>query len=186
MSDAKLEKYGVEVVKHLQRLKGSNDDDENYSGSGRDRIERRKTVFKLDNIKKQRNKQIATLDVAFKKRFFAEKNKEDRKNGVPGTPTLELRRSDNPIFRDPDILAALEARRTTVVQERRKSTMRTLGANNEYAIANGTRNHRNSQVSIGNIFGQGHDNASFIPDDTSDRNSLQMKRASWNNNNLRM
>lgn len=59
----------VEIVKNLQRLRGIDGDYDNDSGSGPDRIARRRTILNLDKAAKPR-RQIGTLDVAFKKRFL--------------------------------------------------------------------------------------------------------------------
>lgn len=56
-------------MKNLQRLQGIDGDYDNDSGSGPDRIARRKTIQNLDKAAKPR-RQIGTLDVAFKKRFL--------------------------------------------------------------------------------------------------------------------
>lgn len=67
--NALLDRQAVEIVKQLQRLQGIDDGDyENDSGSGPDRIGRRKTIHNLERAA-QRKRQIGTLDVAFKKRF---------------------------------------------------------------------------------------------------------------------
>lgn len=59
----------MEIVKNLQRLQGIDGDYDNDSGSGPDRIARRRTVHNLEKASKPR-RQIGTLDVAFKKRFL--------------------------------------------------------------------------------------------------------------------
>lgn len=56
-------------MKNLQRLNGIDGDYDNDSGSGPDRIARRRTILNLDKAAKPR-RQIGTLDVAFKKRFL--------------------------------------------------------------------------------------------------------------------
>lgn len=56
-------------MKNLQRLQGIDGDYDNDSGSGPDRIARRRTILNLDKAAKPR-RQIGTLDVAFKKRFL--------------------------------------------------------------------------------------------------------------------
>lgn len=67
--DALIDKHAVEIVKNLQRLQGIDGDYDNDSGSGPDRIARRRTVHNLEKASKPR-RQIGTLDVAFKKRFL--------------------------------------------------------------------------------------------------------------------
>lgn len=67
--NALLDKQAVEIVKQLQKLQGIDDGDyDNDSGSGPDRIGRRKTIHNLERAA-QKKRQIGTLDVAFKKRF---------------------------------------------------------------------------------------------------------------------
>ena len=67
--NALLDRQAVEIVKQLQRLQGIDDGDyENDSGSGPDRIGKRKTIHNLERAA-QKKRQIGTLDVAFKKRF---------------------------------------------------------------------------------------------------------------------
>lgn len=61
--------HAVEIVKNLQRLQGIDGDYDNDSGSGPDRIARRKTIQNLEKARLPR-RQIGTLDVAFKKRFL--------------------------------------------------------------------------------------------------------------------
>lgn len=56
-------------MKNLQRLQGIDGDYDNDSGSGPDRIARRRTVHNLEKARQPR-RQIGTLDVAFKKRFL--------------------------------------------------------------------------------------------------------------------
>lgn len=59
----------MEIVKNLQRLSGIDGEYDNDSGSGPDRIARRRTLYNLEKASKPR-RQIGTLDVAFKKRFL--------------------------------------------------------------------------------------------------------------------
>lgn len=66
--NALLDKQAVEIVKQLQRLQGIDGDYDNDSGSGPDRIGRRKTIHNIEKAA-QKKRQIGTLDVAFKKRF---------------------------------------------------------------------------------------------------------------------
>ena len=76
--------HAVEIVKNLQRLQGIDGDYDNDSGSGPDRIARRRTVHNLEKASKPR-RQIGTLDVAFKKRFLkltADENNPSKSTGV--------------------------------------------------------------------------------------------------------
>ena len=74
-------------------------------------------------------------------------------------------------------MKALEVRINSVMAERRKSHMQTLGAKNEFANNNGTRNHRNSTASsipAKEIFENGQVNKAFVEDEIygSSRSSL--------------
>ncbi|XP_049868768.1 chitin synthase chs-2 isoform X1 [Pectinophora gossypiella] len=152
--DALLDKNAIAIVKDLQKLNGLDDDYDNDSGSGPHNVGRRKTIHNLEKAK-QRKRNIGTLDVAFKKRFF-----NMNANDGPGTPVLNrkmtLRR---------ETLKALETRRNSVMAERRKSQMQTLGANNEYGVAGMVKlnnnhgvvpRHRTStaNISVKDVFGE--------------------------------
>ncbi|KAJ2953678.1 hypothetical protein O0L34_g1295 [Tuta absoluta] len=149
--DALLDKNAIAIVKDLQKLNGLDDDYDNDSGSGPQNVGRRKTIHNLEKAK-QKKRNIGTLDVAFKKRFF-----NMNANDGPGTPVLNrkmtLRR---------ETLKALETRRNSVMAERRKSQMQTLGANNEYGVSGMLNNnpvvmprHRTStaNISVKDVFG---------------------------------
>ncbi|KAL9891261.1 hyaluronan synthase-like protein kkv isoform 2-T2 [Glossina fuscipes fuscipes] len=145
--DALIDKHAVEIVKNLQRLQGIDGDYDNDSGSGPDRIARRKTIQNLEKARQPR-RQIGTLDVAFKKRFM--KLTADAENN-PSTPILTRR-----LTMRAETIRALEVRKNSVMAERRKSAMQTLGAKNEYGITTGTTlnnnggipNHRSGRISI--------------------------------------
>nr|AGB51153.1 chitin synthase 1 variant B [Bactrocera dorsalis] len=122
--DALIDKHAVEIVKNLQRLQGIDGDYDNDSGSGPDRIARRRTIQNLEKARQPR-RQIGTLDVAFKKRFL--KLTADENN--PATPILTRR-----LTMRAETIRALEVRKNSVMAERRKSAMQTLGAKNEYGI----------------------------------------------------
>lgn len=120
-----VKKHAVEIVKNLQRLQGIDGDYDNDSGSGPDRIARRRTVHNLEKASKPR-RQIGTLDVAFKKRFLKLTAEENPQGANPlFTRQLSMRR---------ETIRALEVRKNSVMAEKRKSQMQTLGANNEYGI----------------------------------------------------
>ncbi|XP_045760492.1 chitin synthase chs-2 isoform X2 [Maniola jurtina] len=150
--DALLDKNAIAIVKDLQKLNGLDDDYENDSGSGPQNVGRRKTIHNLEKSR-QKKRNIGTLDVAFKKRFF-----NMNANDGPGTPVLNrkmtLRR---------ETLKALETRRNSVMAERRKSQMQTLGANNEYGVTGKLNNnhpvpprHRTStaNISVKDVFAE--------------------------------
>jgi hypothetical protein len=65
----------VEIVKELQKLRDI-DEDESEDGSNRT-LGRRRTIHQLEKHRRHRNRQIGTLDVAFRKRFFAISNAND-------------------------------------------------------------------------------------------------------------
>lgn len=166
----------------MQRLQGIDlDDYENDSGSGPDRVGRRRTIHNLARHA-QKKRQIGTLDVAFKRRFL-----NFNANGQnPGTPIL----SRSNMAKRRETIKALENRRNTVLAERKKSQMQTLGASNDiYGKLNGAqplRPHRTSTISVTDVFNQGHVNDAYIADETSERNSVQLQprsSVSWNNNN---
>ncbi|XP_061707236.1 chitin synthase chs-2 isoform X2 [Cydia pomonella] len=149
--DALLDKNAIAIVKDLQKLNGLDDDYDNDSGSGPHNVGRRKTIHNLEKAR-QKKRNIGTLDVAFKKRFF-----NMNANDGPGTPVLNrkmtLRR---------ETLKALETRRNSVMAERRKSQMQTLGANNEYGVTGMMNNnlvvprHRTStaNISVKDVFAE--------------------------------
>lgn len=178
--NALLDKHAVDIVKQMQQLRGIDDPDyDNDSGSGPDRIDRRKTIHKLERAA-QRKRQIGTLDVAFKRRFF----KLNQNGQDPGTPILARR-----MTMKRETIKALENRRNTVLAEKRKSQMQTLGANADYGkVINGAapvRNHRNSTtLSVHEVFDRGQVNSAFVTDEENHRNSLQLQaRNNWNNDN---
>lgn len=121
----------MEIVKNLQRLQGIDGDYDNDSGSGPDRIARRKTIQNLEKARQPR-RQIGTLDVAFKKRFL-KLTAANEENNV-GTPILTRRMTMRA-----ETIRALEVRKNSVMAEKRKSQMQTLGASNDYGITGNVR-----------------------------------------------
>ncbi|XP_018562636.1 uncharacterized protein LOC108904526 isoform X1 [Anoplophora glabripennis] len=181
--NALLDKQAIEIVKQLQKLQGIDGDYDNDSGSGPDRIGRRKTIQNLEKAA-QKKRQIGTLDVAFKKRF-AKLNA----NPEGGTPLLSRRMTMRR-----ETMKALEVRVNSVMAERRKSNMQTLGAKNEFGNNNvAQRNHRNSVASsipAKEVFENGHVNQAFEEETTyGSRNSLPMHpraNVTWKGTNSRM
>ncbi|VEN59884.1 unnamed protein product [Callosobruchus maculatus] len=173
--NALLDKQAVEIVKQLQKLQGIDGDYDNDSGSGPDRIGRRKTIHNLEKAA-QKKRQIGTLDVAFKKRFA-------KLNANPdgGTPVLSRRMTMRP-----ETMKALEVRVNSVMAERRKSHMQTLGAKNEFQNNNVQRNHRSSVASsipAKEVFENGHVNKAFVEEDiygSGSRSSLPRQPRSGN------
>ncbi|CAB3373394.1 Hypothetical predicted protein [Cloeon dipterum] len=132
-TDALVDRHALDFVRHMQKLRGlDNDQDNDESLNDPDRISHRRTIHNLD--KHSRKKQvIGTLDVAFKKRFFAI-SAENGKAEAAGTPVLGLNRK---MINREEALKALEIRRNSVLAERRKSQMKTLGASkapSEYGV----------------------------------------------------
>lgn len=126
-----IQKHAVEIVKNLQRLQGIDGDYDNDSGSGPDRVARRRTIQNLEKARQPR-RQIGTLDVAFKKRFLKLTAAND--DNSAGTPILTRRMTMRA-----ETIRALEVRKNSVMAERRKSQMQTLGANNEYGVTTNVR-----------------------------------------------
>ena len=70
MSDeALIEKNAVEIVKQMQKLRGIDGEYDSESHSS-NRLAHRRTIHMLEK-NRQKKRAIGTLDVAFKKRFFA-------------------------------------------------------------------------------------------------------------------
>ncbi|KAK3909060.1 Chitin synthase chs-2 [Frankliniella fusca] len=155
--DALLDKHAVDIVRNLQRLRGIDGDYDNDSGSSADRVGHRRTIHNLEK-QRQKKRTIGTLDVAFKKRFFNMKEG----GAAPGTPVLGRK-----LTMRQETIKALETRRNSVMAERKKSHMQTLGAAHEYGVTAAaalspggtligaagvggvaTRNHRNSVASM--------------------------------------
>lgn len=67
--EALIEKNAVEIVKQMQRLRGLDGEMDSESSSS-NRLAHRKTIQMLEK-QKSKKRAIGTLDVAFKKRFFA-------------------------------------------------------------------------------------------------------------------
>ena len=65
-----IEKNAVEIVKQMQRLRGIDGDYDSDSAAS-NRLAQRKTIQNLERNRTNKKRAIGTLDVAFKKRFFA-------------------------------------------------------------------------------------------------------------------
>lgn len=104
---------------------------------------------------------------------------------ILGTPILNRR-----MTMDRETMKALEVRVNSVMQERKKSHMQTLGFTNN----NVQRNHRSSVASsipAKDVFENGHINKAFIQEEIyGSRNSLPMQarsnNGSWMGSNSRM
>lgn len=105
---------------------------------------------------------------------------------ILGTPILSRR-----LTMRRETMKALEVRVNSVMAERRKSQMQTLGAKNEYGNNNVVRNHRNSTASIPakEVFENGQVNKAFEEDTYGSRTSLPMhnrNNVTWKASNSRM
>ncbi|XP_075212205.1 hyaluronan synthase-like protein kkv [Lycorma delicatula] len=165
--DKLLDKQAVDIVRHLQRLKGINGDYDNDSGSSADRVGRRRTIYNLEK-QRQKTRTIGTLDVAFRKRFLQMKM-EDSEDAA-GTPVLGRK-----LTMRREVREALEVRRRSLQAERRKSQMQTLGAHN-----NVSRNPRisNAGVSVKDLF-EGHSNPAYEHGE-DDTGSLRLQSVARN------
>ncbi|XP_076671624.1 hyaluronan synthase-like protein kkv isoform X5 [Andrena cerasifolii] len=155
--EALLSKHAVEIVRDLQRLDGMEGDYEEGSGSGPGR---RKTIRNLEKSRRK-TQAINTLDVAFRQRFFS----MSEGNGLPRN--MSTRRSAK-------AFKAFEGRRNSIMAQRRKSQMQTLGANNIYGVAGNPlgiqgRPSRSSQISVKDVFEghAGHANSAYEPDENT-------------------
>lgn len=87
-------------------------------------------------------------------------------------------------------MKALEVRVNSVMAERRKSHMQTLGAKNEFGNNNVLRTHRNSTASIPlqDVFDNGQINRAYEEDEVSSRTSIPIQRntVTWKGSNSRM
>ncbi|KAG7188912.1 hypothetical protein KM043_008514 [Ampulex compressa] len=161
--EALLSKHAVDIVRDLQRLDGMEGDYEEGSGSGPGR---RKTIRNLEKSRRK-TQAINTLDVAFRQRFFS----MTEGNGLPRN--MSTRRSTK-------AFKAFEGRRNSIMAQRRKSQMQTLGANNIYGVTGNPlgiqgRPSRSSQISVKDVFDPhgGHVNPSYEPEETPG-NSLRL------------
>lgn len=75
---------------------------------------------------RQPRRQIGTLDVAFKKRFLKLTAANEENNGTPILTRRMTMRAET--------IRALEVRKNSVMAEKRKSQMQTLGGSNDYGI----------------------------------------------------
>jgi len=135
--EALIEKNAVEIVKQMQRLRGIDGDGDDSDSAASNRLAQRKTI---QNLERNRTKKraIGTLDVAFKKRFFALSGEDD----APGGPTEGGMKPSNinqtpilgaklPMRRE--TLKAIEHARDNLISERKgQSKMQTLGASNPH------------------------------------------------------
>jgi len=130
--EALIEKNAVDIVRQMQRLRNIDGDCDSDSAAS-NRVAQRKTI---QNLERNRTKKraIGTLDVAFKKRFFALSGEDD----APGGQSEKPMSSQTPILGAKlpmrrETLKALEHVRENHISERKgQSKMQTLGASNPH------------------------------------------------------
>ncbi|KAH9413306.1 Chitin synthase 2 [Dermatophagoides pteronyssinus] len=132
--DAFIDKNAIQIVRHLQRLRGIDEDDKSSEESPYgNRVEKRKTIYNLEKrMKKPRT--IGTLDVAFRKRFLNISNNINEDTPILGgirskEHFLALQRRKNTLIANDD--------NDQAIVSNNNSGMQTLGAKNEF-----TRNTR--------------------------------------------
>ncbi|TRY61889.1 hypothetical protein TCAL_08870 [Tigriopus californicus] len=172
--EALIEKNAVEIVKQMQKLRGIDGEYDSESSSS-NRLAHRRTIHMLEK-NRQKKRAIGTLDVAFKKRFFALSNNPEQEGSDGKGPQTPILGSKMPMRRE--TLKALEHRRDDVMNERKQSKMQTLGASNPYN--NNKDKHRNATkithdtveriFTNGGASGGGIDNSGFEggPSNTDD------------------
>ncbi|XP_014282325.1 chitin synthase chs-2 isoform X2 [Halyomorpha halys] len=177
--DTLLDKQAVDIVRHLQRLKGINGDYDNDSGSSGDRVGRRRTIYNLEK-QKQKTRTIGTLDVAFRKRFLQMKM-EDGEGQDASTPVLGRK-----LTMRREVREALEVRRRSLQAERRKSQMQTLGAMNN-VIPRSQRISNAGAMSVKDLFANGTlnglngaTNPAYEPSGDDDTDSLRLQNVARN------
>nr|AFM38193.1 chitin synthase [Anasa tristis] len=176
--DTLLDKQAVDIVRHLQRLKGINGDYDADSGSSGDRVGRRRTIYNLER-QKQKTRTIGTLDVAFRKRFLQMKMEDGEQDA--GTPVLGRK-----LTMRREVREALEVRRRSLQAERRKSQMQTLGAVNN-VIPRSQRISNAGAMSVKDLFGNGTlnglngaANPAYEPSGDDDADSLRLQNVARN------
>merc|ERR1719187_1492494 len=130
--EALIEKNAVEIVKQMQRLKGIDGDYDSDSAAS-NRLAQRRTIQNLERTRQNKKRAIGTLDVAFKKRFFALSGEDEAPGGQNENKTSQtpiLGAKHNPMKRE--TIKALEHARDNLISERKQSKMQTLGASNPH------------------------------------------------------
>lgn len=134
--EALIEKNAVEIVKQMQKLRGIDGEYDSDSASS-NRLAHRRTIQNLER-NRQKKRAIGTLDVAFKKRFFAMSAEGEVQEGAGETGGVRTNKgSQTPILgaRLPmrrETMKAIEHARDQLISERKQSKMQTLGASNPY------------------------------------------------------
>merc|ERR1712200_329669 len=134
--EALIEKNAVEIVKQMQRLRGLDGDYDSDSAAS-NRLAHRKTIQNLERTRNNKKRAIGTLDVAFKKRFFALSGEDEAPlmDGQKQSSQTPILGAKLPMRRE--TLKAIEVARDNLIsnlQNDRKggSKMQTLGASNPH------------------------------------------------------
>jgi len=197
-----IEKNAVEIVKQMQRLRGIDGDYDSDSAAS-NRLAQRKTIQNLERNRTNKKRAIGTLDVAFKKRFFALSGEDeaplmDNQKQSSQTPILGAKLP--PMRRE--TMKAIEVARDHLIsnynQERKGSKMQTLGASNPHN--NNKEKHRNNTRITGDTIDQvfqpngGIENPAFdVPSSNTDdessttRNSTtstRLRHIPWKDRNV--
>jgi chitin synthase len=127
--EALIEKNAVEIVKQMQKLRGIDGEYDSDSASS-NRLAHRRTIQNLER-NRQKKRAIGTLDVAFKKRFFAMSAEGEGQEGVEtggvrtnkGSPETPILGARLPMRRE--TMKAIEHARDQLISERKQSKMQT-------------------------------------------------------------
>jgi len=194
-----IEKNAVEIVKQMQRLRGIDGDYDSDSAAS-NRLQNRKTIQNLERTRQNKKRAIGTLDVAFKKRFFALSGEDEAPlmDGQKQSSQTPILGAKLPMRRE--TLKAIEVARDQLInnlhQERKGSKMQTLGASNPHN--NNKEKHRNNTRITGDTIDQvfqpngGIENPAFdVPssntDDESSRHSTastRLRHIPWKDRNV--
>merc|ERR1719219_2770174 len=194
-----IEKNAVEIVKQMQRLRGLDGDYDSDSAAS-NRLAHRKTIQNLERTRNNKKRAIGTLDVAFKKRFFALSGEDEAPlmDGQKQSSQTPILGAKLPMRRE--TLKAIEVARDNLIsnlQNERKggSKMQTLGASNPHN--NNKEKHRNNTRITGDTVDRvfqpngGIENPAFdVPssntdDESSTRNSsTRLRHIPWKDRNV--
>merc|ERR1719410_168855 len=202
--EALMEKNAVEIVKQMQRLKGIDGDYDSDSAAS-NRLAQRRTIQNLER-NRQKKRAIGTLDVAFKKRFFALSGEDDAPGGAnEGNGSQKMNINQTPILGAKlpmrrETLKAIEQARDNLISNLHNdrkggSKMQTLGASNPHN--NNKDKHRaNTRITgdtvervftpNGGLDNQGFDAPSSNTDDeasSTTRNSSNRLHHPWKDRN---
>eukprot|EP00092_Neocalanus_flemingeri_P023256 GFUD01025217.1.p1 GENE.GFUD01025217.1~~GFUD01025217.1.p1 ORF type:complete len:1610 (-),score=293.97 GFUD01025217.1:361-5190(-) len=202
--EALIEKNAVEIVKQMQRLKNIDGDYDSDSAAS-NRLAQRRTIQNLER-NRQKKRAIGTLDVAFKKRFFALSGEDDAPGGQnDGNGSQKMNINQTPILGAKlpmrrETLKAIEQARDNLIsnlhsERKGGSKMQTLGASNPHN--NNKDKHRgNTRITgdtvervftpNGGLDNQGFDAPSSNTDDeasSTPRNSSNRLHVPWKDKN---